>query len=124
MNDNFVRDKIESLEKKLEDMERKLYNTRHDSILKDLNDIEKSVQCREEEITDKLLKMIDSNEEMDINIVTITLGISVPELQYLVGELVDHKLLKYTKDGDADITEEGKNYIKFRDSIRSMGFID
>jgi hypothetical protein len=124
MKETFVKDKIESLEKKLEDMERRYYTTRHHSILNDLNGIQKSVQCREEEITDKLLKMIDSDEEIDINIVTSKLGISIAELHYLVGELVDHNLLEYTKEGDADITQQGKNYIKFRDSIRSMGFID
>jgi predicted transcriptional regulator len=124
MNEEYLRTKLNALERKLTELEDRIAQEEQESLMDEKRRIIENVHCRQEEVTDLLLKMIDSDEEVDITTVMSTLGLSDPELQYLVQELVDHNLLHYTSEGDADITEEGRNYIRFRDSIRSMGFID
>jgi hypothetical protein len=124
MNEYSINGKMDVLEKRLREIEQRIGNTDDQGIPKSMDDLQDTLLLKGEEITDKLLKLINSDQEIDIDGVTSSLGITVVELQYLVDELVEHKLLYYTSEGDADITDEGKNYIRFRESIRSMGFID
>ena len=124
MSEEYLRTKLNALERKLAKVEEKMTQEEQGLYRDDKRQPTGGIRSGHEEVTDLLLKLIDSDEELDMTSVTSMLGLSGPELQYLVQELVDHNLLQYTPDGDADITDEGKNYIRFRESIRSMGFID
>ena len=124
MSEEYLRTKLNALERKLAKVEEKMTQEEQGLYMDDKRQPMEGARSGHEEVTDLLLKLIDSDEELDMTSVTNMLGLSGPELQYLVQELVDNDLLHYTPDGDADITNEGKNYIRFRESIRSMGFID
>jgi len=124
MSEEYLRTKLNALERKLAKVEERITPEEQKLCMDDKRQPMGGIRSSHEEVTDLLLKLIDSDEELDITSVTRMLGVSAPELQYLVQELVDHNLLYYTPEGEADITKEGKNYICFRDSIRSMGFID
>ena len=124
MNEEYLRTKLNALERKLAKVEERINEEEQGLCMDGKRQTTGGIRSGHEEVTDLLLKLIDSDEELDILSVTSMLGLSGPELQYLIQELVDHNLLYYTPEGEADITKEGKNYIRFRDSIRSMGFID
>jgi len=62
----------------------------------------------------QLLKMM-YNQDVNSEYAIKTLEISENELMYLVDELVELGYLKYTADDEAEITEEGISYLKWRE---------
>lgn len=62
----------------------------------------------------QLLKMM-YNDDVNIDYALNSLKISENELMYLVDELVELGFLKYTSDDEAEITEEGISYLKWRE---------
>ncbi len=63
----------------------------------------------------QLLKMIYSDEIMDVKTVTNKLGIPMDELESLVNKLIKHGLVKYISEYEAKITEEGLYYIQSKE---------
>jgi len=62
----------------------------------------------------QLLKMM-YNDDVNVKLALNTLDISENELMYLVDELVELGFLEYISDDEAEITEEGISYLKWRE---------
>ena len=62
----------------------------------------------------QLLKMM-YNDDVNIKRALNILELSENELMYMVDELVELGFLKYVSDDEAEITEEGISYLKWRE---------
>jgi hypothetical protein len=62
----------------------------------------------------QLLKIM-YNDDVNVKCALNKLDISENELIYLVDELVELGFLEYTADDEAEITEEGISYLKWRE---------
>jgi hypothetical protein len=84
-----------------------------------INQLSRQVQMLvdEEEHDEKqyqLLKMM-YNDDVNVDYALKTLEISENELMFLADELVELGFLKYISDDEAEITEEGISYLKWRE---------
>jgi len=89
------------------------------SFVQRIDELSQKVQTMidEEEHDEKqyqLLKMIYL-DDIDLEFVVNNLGISENELKSLVDELVERGFLQFISDDEAEITEVGINYLKWRD---------
>ena len=116
---NLITKKIEHPNMPVEEDEIEIIEEQPVSVMQRVDQLSQKIQTmvEKEEHDEKqyqLLKMMQLND-VNKEFVTKNLGITESELKSLVDELVERGFIQLISDDEAEITEIGINYLKWRD---------